>query len=87
MTTSPTSKRVILVRKAHGFRAGEFAKHIGISPSRLANIEMGSPLSHDVAVRIVKAIPGLTLDWLYLNRAEGLTKALSDKLNKYKLDV
>jgi transcriptional regulator with XRE-family HTH domain len=67
-TTEDTTQRLRLLRETLGFPTAEaFADHLGISRQRLLNIELGAPLSVDVALRIVGgAAAGVTLDWLYL---------------------
>lgn len=63
-----------------GDNAAAFARSIDITPPRWANFEAGMPLSREVAIKLVHKIPGLTLDWLYLGRTEGLTVQLSRQL-------
>jgi hypothetical protein len=58
-----------------GFDRGSqtlWAEILGISRSRLHNLENGFPLARDMAIRLVHYVPGLTLDWLFLGREEGL---------------
>ena len=81
LSASEVRRRVQTVRQ---FVAGDnqtlFAKQIGVAPNRWNNIERGSPLSKDVAFRLVKAVPGLTLDWLYLGNENGLPTLLQREL-------
>ncbi len=51
-----------------------FAARIGIEVKRWNNFERGSPLSKEIAFLLVQKIPGLTLDWLFLGREDGLTR-------------
>ncbi len=44
---------------------GAFAVRLGIEQQRLNNAFRGYPLSIDLAQRIKRAVPGMTLDWLY----------------------
>ena len=59
-----------------------FANFLGVERGRWSNVECGGPLGKEMAVRIVRKFPGVTLDWLFLGRTEGLTAemalALSD---------
>ena len=62
-----------------------FANFLGVDRGRWNNVECGAPLSKEMALRIVRKFPGVTLDWLFLGRPEGLTmemaRALSEKGN------
>ncbi len=51
-----------------------FASKIGIEVKRWNNFERGSPLSKEIAILLVQKIPGLTLDWLFLAKEDGLTR-------------
>lgn len=51
-----------------------FAARIGIEVKRWNNFERGSPLSKEIAILLVQKIPGLTLDWLFLGKEDGLTR-------------
>src|SRR5262245_49927176 len=76
-----TAARVKLIRLVQGYATSkEFAAVLKVKPSRLHNIERGFPLSIDVALRLVEAVPGLTLDWLYLGRDNGLTVDLARRI-------
>ena len=73
---APTAVRVRLVRtiERYGLQK-DFADAIGITASRLANIENGFALSIDVAQKINDKFPMYTLDWLYNGKEEGLSAA------------
>ena len=75
------AERLKLLREAEneGNQAA-FATKLGISAPRWNNFEKGMPLSKDVAFRLVRNVPGLTLDWLYLAVEDGLTLALRQRL-------
>ena len=64
---------------AHGSRLA-FAKRMGIPYARWHNIERGLPLSKEIALHLVKAVHGLTLDWLYLGKEDGLSVKLQRDL-------
>jgi plasmid maintenance system antidote protein VapI len=78
------SKRARLLREAMGFngRGGQqaFANFLGVERGRWNNVECGAPLSKDMALRIVRKFPGVTLDWLFLGRPEGLTVEMAQML-------
>lgn len=79
--SAEASRRLIALRQ---LRAGEnqalFAAQIGIEYKRWNNFERGKPLSKDVAFRLVRIVPGLTLDWLFLGKEEGLPVSLQREL-------
>ena len=50
-----------------------FANFLSVDRGRWSNVECGAPLSKEMALRIVRKFPGVTLDWLFLGRTEGLT--------------
>ena len=81
---SDESKRVRRLREATGFigRGGQqaFANFLGVDRGRWNNVECGAPLSKDMALRIVRKFPGVTLDWLFLGRPEGLTVEMARML-------
>jgi transcriptional regulator with XRE-family HTH domain len=57
-----------------------FAKELGISASRWNNFEGGKPLSIEIAQKLVRIIPGLSLDWLYNGERRGLSVELDRRL-------
>jgi hypothetical protein len=57
-----------------------FATRIGIEVKRWNNFERGLPLSKEVAFLLVKKVPGLTLDWLWLGIESGLPLKLQREL-------
>lgn len=78
---SPIARRLRQLRRAEGYaQAKHFAEHLGVTQSRLSNMEGGSPLSIDVAKRIVSRIPGISLDWLYFGKEEALPLAVRQRL-------
>ena len=83
---SDESKRAHRLREAMGFngRGGQlaFAEFLGIERGRWNNVECGAPLSKEMALRIVRKFPGVTLDWLFLGRTEGLTAEMALALSE-----
>jgi transcriptional regulator with XRE-family HTH domain len=80
------SPQAVRLRRIRTHIAGdsqtEFAKRLGISLSRWNNIENGVPLGRDVAFRLVNAIPGLTLDYIYFGKPGGISYDLWVKLEQ-----
>lgn len=73
---APHAVRLRTVRAIEGYELQRaFAEYLGVSPSRLNNIENGMPLSIDVAQKIVAKFPVYTLDWLYNGKEDGLSAA------------
>jgi DNA-binding XRE family transcriptional regulator len=70
-----TARRLKLARIAAGFKnQRKFAAFIGVEPARYNNQERGRvDLSKEVAFKIVKKIPGCSLDWLWLGDYRGLS--------------
>jgi DNA-binding XRE family transcriptional regulator len=59
-----------------------FAHHLGVSPSRLNNVERGTPLSIDLAKTICRRVPGMSLDWLYHGNPAALPLQLAKTLDE-----
>lgn len=82
---SDESKRARRLREAMGFngRGGQqkFAELLGVGRGRWNNVECGAPLGKEMALRIVRKYPGVTLDWLFLGRTEGLTVEMARVLS------
>ena len=80
------SKRARRLREAMGFNGRgnqqKFAELLGVERNRWSNVECGGPLSKEMAVRIVRKFPGVTLDWLILGRPEGLTVEMARALSE-----
>ena len=55
-------------------------QRLGITPTVWSNALTASPLSIRLAQRIVLTFPGVSLDWLYLGRPEGLSCQIAEKL-------
>ena len=59
-----------------------FAERIEVEYKRWNNYERGLPLSLQIAIQLIEHIPGLTLDWIFLGRTDGLSPALARELEK-----
>lgn len=78
---SPGAKRLRLLRMAEGGdNSSTWAIRMGMTLPQLSNYENGVPLSRNSAIKLVQRIPGLTTDWLFLGREEGLSVELRRRL-------
>lgn len=66
-------------------QSSSFAKFLGVSPQRWNNVEIGMPLGRDLAMTLTRKIPGLSLDWLYRGRSEGLPLDLARRLGEFSM--
>lgn len=86
MAAPPTGDTVLAERMKQlrislGFSVeAAFAAYLGVSPQRWGNVEDGLPLGKDLAFRIVQRVPGVTLDWLWLGKTDGLSFEMVRKL-------
>ena len=75
------SERLKRLRTAHGFATSTaFAAFLDVSVQRWNAFENGAPLSREVAFLLVRKISGLSLDWLYFGKTEGLPLELARRL-------
>lgn len=80
----PIARRVRHLRETLGYESpGAFAAVLGYSPQRWGNVENGLPLSRDIAFKLVQIVPGLTLDWLYFGKPDGLPLELARRLGEF----
>src|SRR4051812_27247175 len=80
---SPGAKRLRLLRKAEGCdNSSAWARRMGLTLPQLSNFENGVPLSRNAAINMVRRVPGLTMDWLFLGREEGLSFDLRQRLRQ-----
>ena len=83
----PVALRLRTLRDALAFdTASAMAAFLGVSPQRWSNFENGLPLSREMAFRLVQKIPGLTLDWLYFGKSDGLPLGLARRLGELEPD-
>lgn len=76
--------RLTALRKAFGYEtAVGFAIFLGVSKQRYGHVERGKPLGIDLAQMIVRKLPGVSLDYLYNGRAEGLSLELARRLGLF----
>lgn len=75
--------RLKRLRAALGFKtATAFAAFLDIGNQRYNGFENHYPLSREVAFLIVRKVPGLSLDWLYFGRIDGLSVGLARSLGE-----
>jgi hypothetical protein len=73
----PVNVRMKNLRLSLGYpKPGKFAQMLGISIARWCNVEIGHPLTHNVAVILKSKIPGLSYDYIY----DGDVETLGDEL-------
>lgn len=75
------AERLVRLRKAFGYEtASAFAAFLDVSKQRWGHCERGLPLGIDLATRVVRSLPGVTLDYLYFGKVEGLPLELARRL-------
>lgn len=60
--------------------AAAFARFLDIPLTTYNSFENGAPLSRQAAFRIAQRIPGITLDWLYFGKPDGLPLDVARRL-------
>ncbi len=80
-----TGWRLRLLRRTLGYEhAKDFAQFLNISDSRWNNLENDYPVRMDVALLLCHRVSGLSLDWIYFGRTDGLSVGLDRRLSKFK---
>lgn len=69
-----------LVAGSDNGAATRFVDMLGIENSRWSNLEHGLPLQRDLAAQLIYLVPGLTMDWLWLGRVDGMPTVLQREL-------
>lgn len=78
---APTAVRLRAVRRAsHCPQRKDFAAFLGITLSRLSNMENGFPISRDVQNRIVEKLPWVSRSFLIDGDQNSLTGATLQRL-------
>lgn len=72
----------LLRRLVSGDSQTAFARLLNIEVKRWNNFERGLPLSKDAAFKIVRALPNVTLDWVYRGRTDGLPVRLQREIEE-----
>lgn len=74
-------KRLKAIRLASGIERKEFVTQLGVGFADWNNYEDARMLVPPLtAGKVVDLVPGLTLDWIYLGRSNGLDADLHGKL-------
>ena len=80
------AKRLRLLRKAQGDDSSAvWARRMDMTPQQYSNYESGYPLPRDAAITLATRVPGLTTDWLFMGREEGLSVELCRRLRQAAL--
>lgn len=78
---APTAIRLRAVRRASPHPAPkDFAEFLGITVTRLSNIENGHPLSRDVQNRVIDKMPWIARSWLVDNDEGSLSGTALQRL-------
>lgn len=76
-----SASRMVRLREFMGYeQSAAFAAFLGMSPQRWNNLENGFPVSKAVAFLLVRKVPGLTTDWVWFGKVEGLPVQLAREL-------
>ena len=81
---SGQSARLKRLRKMLGYdTASAFAVFLELGYTTYHPFEKGQPLSREAAFRIVRKVPGVSLDWLYFGKPDGLPLELARGLGVF----
>lgn len=79
----PQAQRLTRLREVMGYATDTaWAAYLEIPVQRWSNVVNGLPVSRDLAFRLVQKVPGLTLDWIYFGKSEGLPLGLARQLGE-----
>ena len=82
---SPVAQRIKRLRKAYSINTTTaLAKMLDVSLQRISNVENGSPLSRDLAFKIVQRFQGITTDWLWHGSTAGLSVQVATLLGEFE---
>jgi hypothetical protein len=75
------AERLKRLREAFGYpTTTAFAAFLDIPITTFSSFENGAALSRQAAFKIAQKLPGVTLDWLYFNKADGLPLYVARRL-------
>lgn len=78
---APTAIRLRVARRSSPYpERKDFADFLGITVSRLSNIENGFPLSRDVQDRVIAKLPWISRSWLVDGNEGSLTGSTLQRL-------
>lgn len=75
-----TAIRLRAIRHLKDLSARDFARALKVLPSRFYNCENDKPLSKELAITIATHVPGITLDYLFLGKTDGMPAVLARDL-------
>jgi DNA-binding transcriptional regulator YiaG len=76
--------RIKRIRVAMGYETvPPFAQLLGVDRKRWYNFENGFPLPREMAFLLVQRVPGLTLDYVYFGKSDGLPIELARRLGVF----
>lgn len=82
------ARRIRALIKMSTFHQAQFARHVGVSITQINNLVKGvSRPSVDAAIAIIRAMPGTTLDYIYLGNKSGLSMAASQAIIKAEAEI
>jgi hypothetical protein len=77
------AERLKRLREALGYDTSTaFANFLDLLPNRYNNFENGLALSREVVFRMVQKVPGLSVDWLWFGKPDGLSVSLAQRLGE-----
>lgn len=59
-----------------------WANYLGVPVQRWSNVVNGVPVSKDFAILLCRKVPGLTLDYVFFGKTDGLPVALARQLGE-----
>lgn len=66
----------------------EFARRLGVDFKRWSNYERGYPVPREVAFLIHQKFPGMSIEWIWFGKIDGLSPVYRDKITlAEKLDL
>lgn len=75
------AERLKGIREAYGYpTTAAFARFLDIPVTTYNSFENGAALSRPAVFRIVQKIPGITSDWLYFGKPDGLPLDVARRL-------
>ena len=82
------TRRLSAIRKyVSGGNQAEFARRLGIAPSRWNNLERGWPLSMQVAFMLVNNVDGLTISYITHGKTGDMPKLLARQLSTLEAEM
>jgi len=66
-------RRLCIFREIFGDNQTEISQRIGIEYKRWSNLERGYPMSRDLAWLLHKRLPGVSTDWFWFGKMDGLS--------------